>query len=547
MSRTLILTAVLLLLAHTPAEAQKVKSGQFLGKSVQAWQTELVKGDDAARRSAAFALGKIGSPAMGVVPELKKHLRDDKDARVREAVAFALGEIAGDSIKSDPDLVKTLGDAIMKDASPMVRRSAAYALGRMGSNATGGLAPLAMALNDPNPAVRQNAAWALGKVGPESVPALQKALRDSDVLVKRDAAASLGSLPPEAVRPALPDLFEMCKANNSEARRAALAVLIKVVGPSDAAGASAVQACLKDRDDEVRNHAALTLSNIGGEEGAAAVPQLMQAVRTGDVEVRRQAAAAIRNIGPAARKAVPELIKALRDADEEVRGNAALALAGIGPDAEPAYRALADLVENPRERAQTRVEAAVALSRIGDVPASIPAIPGLLKVVANPAEDGRVRERIIWALRVHNARLRQIPEVYPAFTKVLSEPRKDDNRMLRFDCAFMLGMLQGPAATTEVLTVLHEFLKDDSIQIYVGTKVAVGAVGIETTQGKSESKEVGKGDGRIMAVRALHQIGPERVSKHAGIVAELRSLAANSTIYADLRIQARELLKDIGK
>jgi HEAT repeat protein len=523
---------------------------KFLGKEVKAWKADLETGNEASRRNAAFALGKIGNHAWVALPELKKRLREDKDAKVREAVAFALGEISLVSLQAGKDaaLVQGLSEALVKDPNPLVRRSAAYALGCLGSDGAAGLPALMASLKDTNPVVRQNAAWALGKLGAGGIPGLQKALRDEDRLVKRDAAAALGSQDPVSVRPALPDLFELCKMNDSEARRAALGVLIRVVGPQDEQGVTAVQAALADPDEEVKNFAALTLSNVGGPESAVAVPQLIKAMGSPDVELRRQAAAGIRNIGPAAQKAVPELIRALRDPDEELRGNAALALGGIGPGAEAAYPLLVQMIENPKERSETRIEAAVALSRIGNVPAAAKAIPQLLRVLGDSSQEARIRERIVWALRVHEGGLQRYPDVYTTFTKVIREPKEDrSNRMLRFDCAYMLGMLQGEAVATEILDTLHEFLKDDTIQIYVNTQTKVDGAGNEAPGGKATFKEMGKGDGRIMAVKALHRIGPDRVRKHAGIMNELRLLTNNNTIYADLRITARELLKDIGK
>src|SRR2546430_7731431 len=47
-----------------------------------------------------------------------------------------------------------------------------------------------------------------------------------------------------------------------------------------------------------------------------------------------------------------------------------------------------------------------------------------------------VRERVIWSLRVHNARLRDFPEVLAAFAKILSEPRQSGVKMLYYDSAY---------------------------------------------------------------------------------------------------------------
>src|SRR5262249_47199555 len=148
-----------------------------------------------------------------------------------------------------------------------------------------------------------------------------------------------------------------------------------------------------------------------------------------------------------------------------------LALAGLGSAAEEAYPNLVRMVQNTAEKPEIRLEAAVAMARVGDVPAARAAVPALLKIVANPSDDPRVRERVIWALRVHNANLRRMPNVYESFTSVLNEQPVQANRMLRYDCAFMLGMLQGPAVPKVVMDTLHDFLKDESIQIYVGTNI----------------------------------------------------------------------------
>lgn len=536
------IATMLLVLVPSLAHAQ---NGSFLGRPASTWQGDLTKTDAAARRSAAFALGKIGNRAAEALPQLSKLLREDNDARVREAAACAIGEIARESLRGDAGLVPKLGEALTKDADPLVRRSAAYAIGCLGKESIGGLTYLTTALEDKSPAVRQNVCWALGKLVDGVVPGLQKGLHDADPLVQRDAAMSLSGLPPKDVRPALPDLFDLCAADNTEVRRAALTVLVKAVGSSDTKGAASIAAALNDADEEIRNIAALTLSNIGGEAAAPAVPILVQALRGSDAELRRQAAAALRNIGPSARKALPDLVKGLTDPDEELRRNSALALAGLADAAVDAYPALLKMVEDAGERPEVRIEAAVALARMGNVPPALEAVPRFLRVVADPTQDARVRERVIWALRVHNARLQSIPGVYEAFTKVLGEQPMQTNRMLRYDCAFMMGMLQGPDVGEAVLNTLHEFLKDGSIQIYTGASVNVAAGSTEGSAGRVDRKETGKGDGRVMAIRALNRVGPDKTGKHKGIVRELRNLSTAPGIDPDLKEGARKLLSQL--
>ncbi len=550
---TLILVAGVAWLSNaTPASAQV-----FLGKGVKDWEKELKEGKDTrVRRSAAFALGKLGSRAFAAAGSLKKALKDDEQAGVREAAATALGEIGRGSVNATdaPDLIASLVKALSTDTDALVRRSAAVALGHFASDAKSAQKALEAALGDPNPAVRQNVAWALGRLGPTAVAALRKAMKDDDPLVKRDAAGSLGLLADddfEPVRDALPELLACCQENSSELRIAALSVLNKIVTSEDTKVAAAIRPALKDKDLEVRQNAALTLANIGGTEAAPALPILLDALNEGNPELKQQAATAIGNIGPEAATAVPQLLKALAAPDSELRRNAAYALGGIGEKAEGTIAALVKMLANPGETKEARVEAAVALSKIGARPAAEEAVPTLLKVLEDPKTDTKVRERVLWALRVHKLKLRDFPGVFPAFTKILSEAQNADQPMLRYDCAYMLGVLQGPEAPDKALDVLLEFLKNDKILIFKG-KVGVAAAGtVESKSGVGSLKEEGVGDGRVMAVQALQWIakgtGADRVVRRNDIIVQLQALAANPKTFAELKEKTKELLSDLGK
>src|SRR5262245_22887564 len=85
---------LILLALLTSASLVHAQTGSrtFLGKTVVAWAADLKKDTPAARRSAAYALGKCGTEAAGYVPQLTLLLSDD-DETVREAAAFAIGEI----------------------------------------------------------------------------------------------------------------------------------------------------------------------------------------------------------------------------------------------------------------------------------------------------------------------------------------------------------------------------------------------------------------------------------------------------------------------
>src|SRR5437762_241559 len=99
----LLLPAAILALCLTP----NLRAQVFLGKTLNDWSKQLTTSDDAKlRRSAAFALGKMGSRAVGALPAMKALYAGEKDAKVREAILFAMGEISRDnlSIKVDADL-----------------------------------------------------------------------------------------------------------------------------------------------------------------------------------------------------------------------------------------------------------------------------------------------------------------------------------------------------------------------------------------------------------------------------------------------------------
>ena len=543
--RWFIITVTVIALQSAAARAQ------FLGKSVAQWAMELEKGDDAAKRKAAFALGKTGAQGAPAVPYLKNALSSEKNAKVREAAAFALGEIAQrvPEVGKDGDLVRILTTAL-KDNDPLVKRSALFALGSLASDAASARAAIEQALDDGRPEVRQSAAWALGRMGDASIPSLRKACRDGDNLVLRDAAASLALLDPELVRAAFPELTTLAGHRDVEVRKQALAALVRSVGPEDAKSAAVygpLQKALGDGDEEVRRNAAFALGNIGGQTAARAVDILLDALRRGDIELKRQSAAALRNIGPHAEKAVKDLLVALKENDVELRGFAALALGGIGRKAGAAVPELVNMVVNTSETKENRAEAASALSSIGDVKAAVEAVPRLLAVVLNPQEDGRVRERTLWALRVHNVDLQDMPAIFPALVRVLKEPPTAANRMVRYDSAYLMGMVYGPKTAPEAFPVLLGYLKDEKIQVFLNKATSVQGAGQETSGGKASSRELGKGDGRTLAVEALTRIGVARVGKEAAIIEQLRRLADNPETLAGLRKDCRTLLQSLGE
>jgi len=54
-------------------------------------------------------------------------------------------------------------------------------------------------------------------------------------------------------------------------------------------------------------------------------------------------------------------------------------------------------------------------------------------------------------------------ELMEIAAKIVAEPPTHENRMLRYDSAFMIGIFEGDKAPKAALDVLLEFLKDDGI------------------------------------------------------------------------------------
>lgn len=521
----------------------------LLGKSATAWTAQLRHSEPEKRRAAAFALGKIGAGAVFSIDAMRTALTKEANPKVKDSIVFALAEICRQTktLGSDTQLETALLGALT-DGDPQVRRSAAYALGCQKPRSVRSHQALDKALEDQVPMVRQNAAWALSQFGESALPSIRRALRDPDSLVKRDAASALLLMKDgDKVHDLLRDLLPLCRDTNSEVQRAALNVLVRIVDPKDRDAIPSLRWALDTRDIENRRNAALALSNIGGEETAIAVPVLLEAAQNGDAEVRHQAVIAIRNIGPAAHAAVPALIRLLgNDGDATVREHAALALGGIRAAAAPALDLLVRKIDDKSEALNVRVESAMAVARIGQVDTAIQHVPTLLKVLADPRQETKLRERVMWALRVHGAALRKMDGPLVTFTKVLIEPLNGPNKMLRYDCAYMLGMIWQQQAPDQTLDVLHEFLNDNTIQIFDSTSSVVGGASAEGKTGTANVKEQGKGDGRIMAVDALRMMGPTRYAPREDIMRQLRVLAADNAIYPPLQKKAKDMVKTAG-
>ena len=151
---------------------------------------------EAVRAAAIGALGVLGDPAA--IPSIAIRLAQDKSIFVRKTAAYALGRLRA-SAATGP-----LTGAL-KDKNEEVRGAAAVALGEYRD--ADAIAPLISALSDKNDFVRARAARALGSNGPPAAPAVPRLIglleNDQEHYVRQEAAVALGMIGDRAALPAL--------------------------------------------------------------------------------------------------------------------------------------------------------------------------------------------------------------------------------------------------------------------------------------------------------------------------------------------------------
>ena len=222
-------------------------------EQLQTWIADLHDRDPDVRMAAARSLRQSASGTAAAIPDLCR-LLEDREAEVRKEVAETLAALG---VPAVPVLVK-----ILRDSSPDARSEAAFALGEIGPPAVAALPALtAAALTDATILVRRWAAEALGLIGagrPEALKALRKALKDWDSAVRCSAAFALGRLGPEAAT-AADALIAMLKDPHPNVYRE-VAVALGKIGPP---AIEQLRPALMHHAAEVRCGAAFALGMIG--------------------------------------------------------------------------------------------------------------------------------------------------------------------------------------------------------------------------------------------------------------------------------------------
>jgi HEAT repeat protein/energy-coupling factor transporter ATP-binding protein EcfA2 len=303
---------------------------------------------------------------------------------VARSAAEALGEIGSEA--AIPGLLTVLKHS---DSDYDTRRLAAFALGIIGSETA--ISELLILLKHSNLPVVETAVKALGMIGSkEAIPELLQCLEHSDVLVHMNAAEALGMI---GSKEAIPGLVQCLEHPNPDMRKRVAEALGKIGSESVIPG---LRQCLKDSDSDVRQIAIDALVKIGSE---ATIPGLYQRLKGRVVIVRKNAAEALGNIGSEA--AIPGLLQELEHSNFDRRMRAAEELGKIGTKA--AIPELLQCLENSnfgviRNFGMHR-RAAEALVNIAKKHANAiaPHLPHLLNLI--PTDSGEHAYQVILAIQ----------------------------------------------------------------------------------------------------------------------------------------------------
>ncbi|MBX3148911.1 HEAT repeat domain-containing protein [Candidatus Obscuribacterales bacterium] len=135
--------------------------------------------DPLVRAHAVMALSEYGSKSKDAVSKLTEFVSAD-DTILRQKAAWCLGKIGPDAAPAARALAKGVANG-----TPLVRCYCAHALGAIGpsANDTLAVASLTKALNSSSLELRKSSAWALGRIGTPAKSArtaLELALRDTN-------------------------------------------------------------------------------------------------------------------------------------------------------------------------------------------------------------------------------------------------------------------------------------------------------------------------------------------------------------------------------
>jgi protein involved in polysaccharide export with SLBB domain/HEAT repeat protein len=201
---------------------------------------------------------------------------------------------------------------------------------------------------------------AIAKIGPAAVPELRKALKDDNRNARRFAVAALMRLGSDA-KAALPDLLEAAKDKDPYVRLQVLTALVSIDRKSTGV-VSALIAALYDparRDTAISLLRDLHLEPTDGPEAKELVPALIAAMGDKNEGIQNAAIFLLKPYRTQAREAVPALIKILKrnDLASDTLGEVAEILGATGPAAKDAVPVLNELLQREKQAGLQRARA----------------------------------------------------------------------------------------------------------------------------------------------------------------------------------------------
>jgi HEAT repeat protein len=379
-------------------------------------------------------------------------------AKVRRSGAFAVGKMGATALSAVGDLVWLLEH----DPDATVRDMAACSLGDIARAVRARddrhvSEPLLKAASDPDGRVRRSAIYALGsfpRPPAGAVAVYREALSDKDATVRQNAAWALGQAGPDAAAQAVPELCKCLTDKEALVRRDAAGALGAFGRAAKSAAEPLMTLVASEPDEVVRKTALGSLAQLAGEEHRNMARSLDGLLKDKDPEVALGAALVLARIGGReAAGALPVLRTALKDPDAHNQEVAAAALASLGPPAAPAVDDLAEALSNAPDPTVRR-NVAIALGHIAmpdrpggqrngaRVKSAMPALVGALK----PSEPVEVRQAVAEAL----AHI-YYPDNQSAVPAMLEAIDKDTDPMVRQRCIWaMFGMATRGAGANDL-------------------------------------------------------------------------------------------------
>jgi HEAT repeat protein len=361
---------------------------------------------------------------LGKSADLWQKELSSKDAKDRASAAFALGKIGSDAADALPALVKLL----QQDKEATVRDAVALAIGNIAKR---GLASV------------------------EVISALCTALtKDTDYAVKRSAAVALGH-----------------SAFDTPDVRSALEKAL-VDEPKDARN--------KDKAKGLKQNAVWALGEVCERADKPPVASFRKALADGDKLVMRDAANAVAKLQAktAAKAVVPELVACVKHDYVELRKSACFALVElVTPKDEQALDVLAKVCNNNQEDEEVRENAALALSNIGGDKAKAAVKPLLAMLAKDPSANANADEKLRILEKKRRAALafRNLGVVAQEAEGELIRALKHPDEDLRHNAAIALGGIKSRAAVAPLVQRIAD--QKEKERVRVAACVALQGIG----------------------------------------------------------------------